>query len=67
MKKGSFVKTQKFVNGELVEESVEELDDEKAKAVLKVCIVRSALFSAAFHTSPIAILPIWKETADSFH
>lgn len=36
MEEGSFVKTQRFVSGELVEESVQELDEAKAKAALKV-------------------------------
>jgi hypothetical protein len=36
LKKGSFVKRQRFVNGELVEETVEELDSDEAKAALKV-------------------------------
>jgi hypothetical protein len=43
LKEGSFVKKQRFVNGELVEESVEELDRDEAKAALKVKIVPSDL------------------------
>jgi hypothetical protein len=58
LKEGSFVKKQKFVNGELVEESVEELDRDEAKAALEVKIVPSDLHSTrcptAFHRSMTA-------------
>ena len=36
LKEGSFVKKQRFVNGELVEETVEEVDRDEAKAALKI-------------------------------